>query len=128
MILAIKTDVPEAEIHLVRDGVVVAGKKWLAHRQLLETINTSIQKILEEAGITYTDIKGIIFYEGPGSFTGLRIGCSVANALAVSYNLPIAATTGNNWLIDGCEILATNKGLKTVEPNYGSEPHITKPA
>ena len=127
MILAIKTDVPMAEIYII-DGDTITQKKWQAHRQLLETVHATITELLKQAGKQTTDLKGIIFYEGPGSFTGLRIGCSVANAFATSYEVPIAAVTGQDWLVNGQQILGSNMGTKTVEPNYGQDPRITKPA
>lgn len=127
MILAIKTDVPEAHV-LIIDGNTAAQKKWLAHKQLLETIHTTINELMQQKHKQPSDISGVIFYEGPGSFTGLRIGCSVANAFATSYGVPIVATFGDDWLANGRQLLATGKGLKTVEPNYGQEPHITKSA
>jgi tRNA threonylcarbamoyladenosine biosynthesis protein TsaB len=126
MILAIKTDVPEAEVYII-DGTAKVQKKWQAHRQLLETIHTTIKDVMEQVGKNPADINGVIFYEGPGSFTGLRIGCSVANAFATSYDAPIVAVTGNDWLAIGQQLLADGKSAKTVEPNYGQEPHITTP-
>ena len=35
-------------------------------------------------------IEGIVFGAGPGSFTGLRIACGVAQGLAIARNLPVA--------------------------------------
>lgn len=127
MILAIKTDVPIAEVYIVNGGTITQ-KKWQAHRQLLETIHTAIKEVMEQANKQPHELSGVIFYEGPGSFTGLRIGCSVANAFATSYNVPIAAVTGSDWLKNGLAILEAGNGTKTVEPNYGQDPHITRPA
>ena len=128
MILAIKTDVPQAEVYVVNEGRICAQKQWQAHRQLLETIHKAIQDVLQQSDKQLAELEGVIFYEGPGSFTGLRIGCSVANALATSYSAPIIATTGTNWLSDGQQALSAGKGAQTVEPNYGQEPRITTPA
>lgn len=127
MILAIKTDAPEAELYLLTDTSIAAQKKWLAHRQLSETIHSTIDELFQVAKAQLADLTGIIFYEGPGSFTGLRIGCSVANALATSYNVPIIGTTSDDWLELGSDQLLKGMGKKTIEPNYGSEPHITRP-
>lgn len=126
MILAIKTDVPQAEIYLLDGPNVIAEQKWQAHRQLSETIHTTIKEMLIRASADMSNLSGVIFYEGPGSFTGLRIGCSVANAYATSYDVPIIATTGCDWLANGLQLLQSGKVTTTVEPNYGSDPHITK--
>lgn len=48
-----------------------------------------IDKLLYEAGIQISDIKKIYVNRGPGSFTGLRVGVSVANALSFALNIPV---------------------------------------
>jgi len=64
---------------------------------------------------------------GPGSFTGLRIGMSVANALAYSNTIPIVASSGDNWLASGIDGLLAGKNDKIALPEYGADVHITKP-
>lgn len=46
-------------------------------------------KILQNNKIEYNDLTGIEVKTGPGSFTGLRVGVSVANALGFSLGLPV---------------------------------------
>jgi tRNA threonylcarbamoyladenosine biosynthesis protein TsaB len=48
-----------------------------------------LQAMLAEAGITLKQIDGIAFGAGPGSFTGLRIACGVAQGLAFAHDLPV---------------------------------------
>ena len=122
MILSIKTDQPEAEIGLFdSNGREISYTKWKAHRELSNTILRKIQDILDQNSINFDDLEGIVFYEGPGSFTGLRIGASVANALEV----PVVNSTGDNWQKKGLKMLKTGKSNQAV-PRYGAEPHITK--
>ena len=47
-------------------------------------------ELLREAGLDMQAIEGIAFGEGPGSFTGLRIACGLAQGLALARNLPVA--------------------------------------
>lgn len=48
-----------------------------------------IDEILKKNQLDFKDIKGIEVETGPGSFTGLRVGVSVANALGYSLKLPV---------------------------------------
>lgn len=48
-----------------------------------------IEKILKPQGLEYKDLTGIEVETGPGSFTGLRVGVSVANALGFSLGIPV---------------------------------------
>ncbi len=66
-------------------------------------------------------------YEGPGSFTGLRIGITVANTLAYSLNIPIAGAEGESWLDDSLANLSGMTEPTVILPKYGSDAHITKP-
>jgi tRNA threonylcarbamoyladenosine biosynthesis protein TsaB len=79
------------------------------------------------------NVVGIIVAAGPGSFTGLRIGMSVANTLAYTNDVPIVAPAETKSIED-----LLQKGLKMIEsrgatfdeavvPHYGAEPQITKP-
>lgn len=46
-------------------------------------------KLLKSQKLTFKDLKAIEVTTGPGSFTGLRVGVSVANALGFSLNIPV---------------------------------------
>lgn len=127
IILTLRTDKPEAEIGLFKDGTELVYKKWTAHRQLAETLHSQIAKILQSVGVDWGDIKGVVVFKGPGSFTGLRIGLSVANALAYSYGLPIVGTQGKDWLKDGLAKLQKGQNDQMVLPKYGSPVYTTPP-
>src|SRR3989344_7172171 len=124
LILTIRTDRPEAKIGLYEGNTKLKYEIWTAHRQLAETIHSKIQSLLENRGKDWSDIQGIVCFRGPGSFTGLRIGLSVANALADSLNVPITAGTNKTWVKQGITDLLSGKNEKLVIPEYGSEPHI----
>lgn len=123
MILAIRTDNPEAELQLWDGDEQLASMSWHAHRELAETLTEQISKLLRENNLELTDVSGVAVFQGPGSFTGLRIGISVANALADSLGVPIYTVDEDGWGKSLGE--AEPSGL--VMPHYGSEPHITPP-
>ena len=127
LILSLRTDKPQSEIALFADTKQIEGITWEAHRQLAETIHVKIKELLSSHDKHWSDLQGIIIYKGPGSFTGLRIGMSVANALASSLQIPIASTGGEMWQQQATQMILDGTNEKIVSPDYGSEPHITQP-
>jgi len=125
IILAIRTDKPEAEIGLYDGQKQVAYETWQAHRQLAETIHARIELLLKKQHIEWAGLGGIVCFRGPGSFTGLRIGLTVGNTLAYSLGLPIVATQGDNWQKAGANRLLAGESDKQVTPFYGADAHIT---
>lgn len=126
MILTIRTDKPEAEIGLFQDNKQLAYLEWQAHRQLAETIHIKIEELLKGQGKALKEVEAVAAYKGPGSFTGLRIGLSVANALAGALQKPIISETGDDWIEQSIERLKAGENEKIAMPEYGSPPHITQ--
>lgn len=127
IILTIRTDKPIAEIGLFENDRKIAYETWQAHRALSTTLHSKIKELLDAHKKTLQDIEAIVVYEGPGSFTGLRIGISIANALAYSLQVPITAVSGEEWIEDGIAKILTGHGSKQVVPAYGGDAHITPP-
>ena len=69
--------------------------KWESGRDLAENLHKFIRDKLMENGADFSDISEIVFMAGPGSFTGLRIGAAVVNALASELNVPLYDHLGN---------------------------------
>ncbi|HUA13162.1 MAG TPA: tRNA (adenosine(37)-N6)-threonylcarbamoyltransferase complex dimerization subunit type 1 TsaB [Candidatus Sulfotelmatobacter sp.] len=126
-ILTIKTDNPEAEISLIKDGQEIEKIKWQAHKELSKTILVKITDLLKKSDMEIKDLGGLIIFAGPGSFTGLRIGFSVANTLAYSLSIPLVSTGTHDWVNLGLKRLENNENDYVAVPNYGREPHITTP-
>ncbi len=126
LILTLKTDQPQAEIALYKDDQLLAEEKWQAHRQLAETIHQKIAMLLKTQKRDWADIKGIVGYKGPGSFTGLRIGLSLANATAYAVQAKVVSSQGEGWQAAGIKRLLAGDNETVAMPEYGAEVHITK--
>lgn len=86
--MAIDTSTEFCSAALWLDGVVRAQRVHAGqlHSALLLPM---IDTLLKEAGLALCDLDGIAFGAGPGSFTGLRIACAVAQGLALGADLPV---------------------------------------
>lgn len=127
IILTIRTDNPQAEVGLYENTTRVAYKSWQAHRELSRTLHKTIEAMLTDQAKSWQDIQAIICYEGPGSFTGLRIGLSVANALRYALEVPIVAVGGNDWIEKGITRLQAGEQDEIALPFYGRDANITIP-
>lgn len=132
MILALRTDSMTANIAVVSPihspaFEVIKSKEWEAGRQLSVQLPAAIDELLKNSNSEYSDLTGIIVYEGPGSFTGLRIGITIANTIAHKLGIPIVGSTGDEWIASGVEKLASTQAGSIVMPVYGGEANITKP-
>lgn len=126
MILTIRTDKPEAEVGVYgTDGQELSYIIWQAHRELSTTLLATLRDGLAEQHAKFADCKGLIVFTGPGSFTGLRIGITVANSLAYALGVPIVGAQGQQWQADGLSRLSAGENDRLVLPQYGSEAHIT---
>lgn len=126
IILTIRTDKPEAELGLYDGDMQLAYEVWLAHRQLAETIHQKITELLASQQRSIVDVQGIVCFQGPGSFTGLRIGLTVGNALAMGLGVPIVATQDPEWIATGLARLQAGQQEFPVMPYYGADVHITQ--
>ena len=87
-ILALDTSTEFCSLALWQDGTVVV-REILAGQRHSELVLPMLDEFLVVAGLTLTQLDGIAFGAGPGSFTGLRIACGVAQGLALGANLPV---------------------------------------
>lgn len=127
IILTLRTDKPEAEVGLFDSDKQLAYEQWHAHRELSKTIHHKIEAILKKQGKGLKDIQGIVGYEGPGSFTGLRIGLTVVNALGYGLKIPVVATGGEDWAQQGISRLLNKDYDPLALPQYGQAAIVTAP-
>ncbi len=125
--LTLRTDKPEAEVGVYdAEGKQLGYHVWLAHRELSLTLHGVIRDELKKRGAALDDLGGIVVFQGPGSFTGLRIGITVANALSHELKIPIAGVANEErWLERGLERLSHGENDQLVVPEYGAEANIS---
>lgn len=89
MILHIDTsDQRIVKVSLIKDGEVI-DKKLEENEFGSQVLLPLIIKLLDENNLKLEDLKEIQTETGPGSFTGLRVGASVAQALGFALGIPV---------------------------------------
>ena len=88
LILAFETTAKAGSVALLEDGKLLAESyqnTGLTHSQ---TLMVMAEDMLKAAGKTMADVSAVAVAEGPGSFTGVRIGVAAAKGLAWGGELP----------------------------------------
>ena len=81
-ILAIDTSTMISTVTIAADGEIIGDFNVNQQRTHSESLVPMIESLLELLGMKIADIDSFVIAEGPGSFTGLRIGMTVAKTLA----------------------------------------------
>jgi tRNA threonylcarbamoyladenosine biosynthesis protein TsaB len=90
-----------------RDGVDVLGQVELEGRSYSATLVAAVGEILKGHGLGHRDVGCLVVVNGPGSFTGVRVGVSTAKGLAEGAGIPVVA-------VSRLEVLAAKAGLASA--------------
>lgn len=100
-ILNIETSTKNCSVSIAKDGETIIcneiSEEGYSHA---ERLHVFIEKSLQESGINFKDLVAIGVSQGPGSYTGLRIGVSAAKGLCYALGIPLIA-------VDTMKILAS---------------------
>lgn len=77
-------------IALARDGEVVAEHVWETERNHSVELLPNIDRLITEAGASKHDLTAVVVDVGPGGYAALRVGVSIAKAVAHGLSLPVA--------------------------------------
>jgi tRNA threonylcarbamoyladenosine biosynthesis protein TsaB len=114
-ILAVETSTEFCSVALWQDGVVherieLVGQK---HSEILMSM---LDELLQDADVKIPQLDGIAFGKGPGSFTGVRIACGVAQGLALGSNLHTVGVCTLQALAKAC---GHNKVIAALDARMG---------
>ncbi len=87
-LLALDTSTEACSCALFVNGEIL-DRFQLAPRIHTELILPMAEELLAEAGLTPKQLDGIAFGQGPGSFTGVRIACGIAQGIAFAADIPV---------------------------------------
>ena len=105
-ILNIETSTKNCSVSIAKNGNLISFKEMAnegySHAEFLHVF---IEKLLEETELNFKDLNAIAVSQGPGSYTGLRIGVSAAKGLCFALDIPLIA-------LDTLAILANQVHIK----------------
>jgi tRNA threonylcarbamoyladenosine biosynthesis protein TsaB len=78
---------------ITEESVRILGQKELAGRTYSATLVTAVGELLNKHGARLHDLCAIVIVNGPGSFTGVRVGVSAVKGLAESATIPVVAVS-----------------------------------
>jgi len=91
LILTIETCTEMSTLGLVRDGAVLAEAAFPARYTLAKRLQLRIDWLLAECELAKSALDAVAMSQGPGSFTGVRIGAAAAKMLAYWLHIPLVA-------------------------------------
>ena len=89
LILNIDTSIETADVFLAKDGILLMSESNSEPKNHGSFLQFAIQKILSETNTPLKALDAIAVTNGPGSYTGLRVGMASAKGLCFSLNKPI---------------------------------------
>lgn len=105
-ILNIETATKNCSVAIAKDGEVLICKEIAEEGYShAERLHVFIEESLQAVGIGYNDLTAVAISQGPGSYTGLRIGVSAAKGLCYALSIPLIA-------VDTLESLAAQADVK----------------
>lgn len=119
-ILHIETSGIFCSVSLAKNGETLAIKYIDEPNQHASKLTTLISRIIEEAMPASASLSAIAISQGPGSYTGLRIGVSTAKGLCYGWDIPLIAVPTLQAMFAGF----AEKHLDLIEKNAGYIPMI----
>ena len=125
VILNIETSSKNCSVCLSSKGNLVTSfdleDEAYRHSELLAS---SIQNILNENNLDVSDLSADSVGKGPGSFTGLRIGCSVAKGLCYPHNIDLIGISSLKIIANS--VINENKNIISLIKDKGQHYYISK--
>ncbi|MED4017610.1 tRNA (adenosine(37)-N6)-threonylcarbamoyltransferase complex dimerization subunit type 1 TsaB [Sutcliffiella cohnii] len=92
-VLAIDTSTYVLSVALIKDGLVIG--EHMTNTKINHSLRAmpAIEKVMEECQMKPKDLHRIVVAHGPGSYTGVRIGVTIAKTLAWSLNIPLVGVS-----------------------------------
>jgi tRNA threonylcarbamoyladenosine biosynthesis protein TsaB len=100
-ILQINTALQEASVSISAEGKTLGQKINPAQQEHAGFLQPAIAELCTDLNIKLADLQAIAVVNGPGSYTGLRVGLSAAKGICYALNLPLICINTLEWMAFG---------------------------
>jgi tRNA threonylcarbamoyladenosine biosynthesis protein TsaB len=107
-LLHINTALEKAHVGLSKNDVIIAERENSVQKEHGSFLQPAIKEICDETGISMADIAAVSVVNGPGSYTGLRVGLSAAKGICFALNKPLICLSTLEWLAHPFNSYMTN--------------------
>jgi tRNA threonylcarbamoyladenosine biosynthesis protein TsaB len=105
-ILLINTALQDASVSIAVDGKLIDQINNPSQKEHASFLHPAIQSICKNNGISLKSLKAVSVINGPGSYTGLRVGLSAAKGICYANQIPLICINTLEWIAFGNRDLA----------------------
>jgi tRNA threonylcarbamoyladenosine biosynthesis protein TsaB len=116
-ILSIESSTKNCSVCLSKGEEIIGFKEESGSYAHAEKLSLFAEEVLQKAEIKFSDLQAVAVSQGPGSYTGLRIGVSLAKGLSFALQIPLIA-------VSALQAMATNKEVVNEAKAISEQCHI----
>jgi tRNA threonylcarbamoyladenosine biosynthesis protein TsaB len=110
IVLGMELSSRQGSLALLKDGTVLAEKTWIGENVRHNVLFKTLEALLQETQLSYSDISLYAVGRGPGSFSGMRMSFAVAQALALPNKTEVRSVSSGAALA----LAAAREGAKEI--------------
>ena len=112
LILNIETATSMCSVALAKEGEVLSIRESNEDKSHAKMLTVFADEVMKDQGLNFNELDAVAVSQGPGSYTGLRIGVSTAKGICFGANLPLLAI--------GTLTVMCNQVIRTADPQTSS--------
>ncbi len=117
-ILCIDTALKTATISLSKNGECIGIQTSVQQQEHASFLQPAIEKLLADTQANLSELSAVAVSNGPGSYTGLRVGLASAKGLCYALNIPLITLSTLRIMAEGLRQTVPNNGLEHANTLY----------
>ena len=101
LILCVETATETCSIALSEDGICLKEHTLDEHMRHSSALTPMIKELFSDTALSMADLDAVCVSDGPGSYTGLRVGVTTAKAICYAHNIPLIAISSLKSIAHG---------------------------